>query len=99
MDQELKTARDKIKKAALVKKDDTLYAPLYHNISIFKRSNIYINQSSNTYIIRTENSKGLILVFYFQKRTPYFSVYYWWSFETETIIMKIVFSYKICGTT
>lgn len=37
MDKELKTARDKIKNAALVKKDDSLYAPLYHNISIFKR--------------------------------------------------------------
>lgn len=82
MDEELRTARDKIKNAALVKKDDNLYAPLYHNLSIFKRSNIYINQSSHTYI-RVENSKGF--VFYFQKRAPYFSVFYWWLLQTETI--------------
>ncbi|KAL9279164.1 putative xylogalacturonan beta-1,3-xylosyltransferase [Arabidopsis thaliana] len=50
VDQELKTARDKIKKAALVKKDDTLYAPLYHNISIFKRSYELMEQTLKVYV-------------------------------------------------
>lgn len=61
MDKELRDARNKIKNAALVKKDDTLYAPLYHNLSIFKRFNILTNLN-NTYI-RVVISKVLILIF------------------------------------
>lgn len=60
MDRELKDARNKIKNAALVKKDNTLYAPLYHNLSIFKRFNI-LTDLNNTYI-RVVISKGLLLI-------------------------------------
>ncbi|KAL1202216.1 putative glycosyltransferase [Cardamine amara subsp. amara] len=50
VDKELKTARDKIKNAALVKKDDSLYAPLYHNISIFKRSYELMERTLKVYV-------------------------------------------------
>ncbi|XP_010491897.1 PREDICTED: probable glycosyltransferase At3g07620 [Camelina sativa] len=50
VDEELKTARDKIKNAALVKKDDTLYAPLYHNLSTFKRSYELMEQTLKVYV-------------------------------------------------
>ncbi|KAF2571400.1 hypothetical protein F2Q70_00006285, partial [Brassica cretica] len=50
VDRELRDARNKIKNAALVKKDDTLYAPLYHNLSIFKRSYELMEQTLKVYI-------------------------------------------------
>ncbi|VVB14142.1 unnamed protein product [Arabis nemorensis] len=50
VDKELKTARNKIKNSELVKKDDTLYAPLYHNLSIFKRSYELMEQTLKVYV-------------------------------------------------
>lgn len=50
VDRELKDARNKIKNAALVKKDNTLYAPLYHNLSIFKRSYELMEQTLKVYV-------------------------------------------------
>ncbi|CAH2073026.1 unnamed protein product [Thlaspi arvense] len=50
VDKELETARNQIKNAAFVKKDDTLYAPLYHNLSIFKRSYELMEQNLKVYV-------------------------------------------------
>uniref|UniRef100_A0A1J3CHF2 Putative glycosyltransferase n=1 Tax=Noccaea caerulescens TaxID=107243 RepID=A0A1J3CHF2_NOCCA len=50
VDKDLKTARNNIKNADLVKKDDTLYAPLYHNLSTFKRSYELMEQTLKVYV-------------------------------------------------
>ncbi|XP_027330758.1 probable glycosyltransferase At5g03795 [Abrus precatorius] len=52
VDQELLNARSEIENAPIVKDDPNLYAPIYHNISMFKRSYELMEKFLKVYVYR-----------------------------------------------
>ncbi|XP_028779718.1 probable glycosyltransferase At5g03795 isoform X1 [Neltuma alba] len=52
IDQELLQARSEIENAPIVKDDPSLYAPLYHNFSLFKRSYELMEETLKVYVYR-----------------------------------------------
>ncbi|OIW03043.1 hypothetical protein TanjilG_20971 [Lupinus angustifolius] len=78
VDQELLQARSEIENAPIVKKDPNLYAPIYQNVSMFKRSYELMEETLKVYIYK-EGDKPIL-------HSPFFTGIY----SSEGWFMKLM---------